>query len=133
MKASRIAGLLVAAGAASAGFVVGVVAPTMASGSSSLYGTNARGETYGSASNASTNSQLPDLIAVQEPDGAVGYIKRADFIGPSLSLSQVRSLPRDSAGNLVEPAPTVPVFKQDGETEIGEFTITQGTSRPPSP
>ncbi len=109
-----------------AGTVTSGSAQNGASAASTAYPTNARGETYGSAMNAQTESQLPSLIKVQVTGGVVGYIERSDFEGPSLNLEQVRSLPRDSKGNFVQPGRVVPVFAQDGVTRIGSFTVTPG-------
>lgn len=94
------------------------------------YPTNARGKTYGSASVARNDSQLPALISVRADNGKFGYIKRSAFEGPSLSLQQVRALPRDAAGNFVAPSRVVPVYAQNGVTQVGVFTIVQGQTGP---
>lgn len=117
-----------------AGFLVSAevnAAPTMPSGHQA-YHVNQQGETYGSAANASP-SNLPDLIEVTDNQGQIGYITRADFLGPSPSLSQVLSMPTDNSGNLVAPPRTVLVYNSAGTTQVGTFTIgsmsaTSGTS-----
>jgi hypothetical protein len=94
------------------------------------YPTNARGETYGSASGARSDSQLPELISVRADNGQYGYITRSAFEGPGLSLQQVRALPRDAEGNFVAPSRVVAVYAQNGVTQVGVFTIVQGQTGP---
>ena len=43
------------------------------------YPVNAEGQTYGSLSDALTDSQAPDLILVVLPDGSEGYVLRQDL------------------------------------------------------
>lgn len=78
---------------------------------------NSRGQTYGSA----MSGVLPDLIAVRATNGQIGYITRSAFLGPELTLQQVRALPRGPKGNLIERSQLAPVFASNGTTAIGVF------------
>jgi hypothetical protein len=115
---------LVSAAATSTSTTVATVAPT--------YPVNSQGETYGSAANAPSPSQLPDLIRVRADNGQIGYITRAAFLGPQLTPQEVVTLPTDSRGNFVAPSVVVPVFAQNGTTQVGTFTI-QGGQESPAP
>ena len=70
--------------------------------------------------------QLSDLIPVRATNGDMGYVTRADLLGPSPTLQQVLAYARDSSGNLVAPvaSTTLPVFASDGVTQIGVFAET---------
>jgi hypothetical protein len=85
------------------------------------YAVNALGETYGSAMNAQSPTELPDLVLVRADNGKLGYITRAAFLGPQLTPSQVVTLPTDGLGNYVAPSTVVPVFAPDGVR--GQFKI----------
>lgn len=103
-------------------------AASQSSGAAAQYPVNTNGQTYGSGEYAKSDSDLPDLILVRLSDGREGYILKKDYIGPSLSLDQVKALPTDSNGNFVQQATTVPVYAQDGTTQIGTFTMQAGQS-----
>jgi hypothetical protein len=88
-----------------------------------LFRRNDRGETYGSALGVTKIKELPELIAALATDGKSGYIVRSSFLGPNLTLAQVRSLPRNGRGDFVELSRLVPVFDVNGVTKIGVFFI----------
>jgi hypothetical protein len=90
---------------------------------------NAKGETYGPAAGDNTSQQLPDLIRVRATNGSIGYITRATFVGPTPTLTQVRSYPKNGQGDYSAPSRTVPVYTSNGTTEIGVFTFSGGTSQ----
>lgn len=127
MKVGAIAGAAVIAGAVAGTLVAPVGAATS---DHTQYATNAHGQTYGSALDAKSPSDLPDLVSVVADNGIQGYIKSSDFEGPSLTRDQVLSLARDANGNFTEPPRTVPVYAQDGTTQVGVFTFSAGGSDP---
>lgn len=74
---------------------------------------NERGQTYGVRNDSGT----PDLIAAVASNGNEGYVLRTDLAGGTHPAG-----PGQAA--TMRPAPrTIPVFKSDGTTKIGEFTI----------
>ncbi len=91
--------------------------------SSIIYERNEAGETYGSL--VVTHSVIeeyvkrpPDLIAVVATNGREGYVKKTDFISDS---------PRNPKEALEQQSSnadkTIPVYKTDGVTVIGEFEL----------
>jgi hypothetical protein len=85
------------------------------------WGTNANGQTYG----VQNKSGTPDLVAVSFDGGAQhGYVKASDLAcasGQSEVHSPTEALAWDAASkdrNVV-----VPVYKSDGATQIGTFTV----------
>ncbi|MBE0418363.1 MAG: peptidase M56 BlaR1 [Coriobacteriia bacterium] len=84
---------------------------------------NARGMTYGSALQAMSPEDEPDLIQVIATNGRVGYALRSDLDGPVPSTPQeaVRQQPTGPGHNRV-----VPVYEADGITKIGVFIIETG-------
>lgn len=84
---------------------------------------NARGMTYGSALQAMSPEDEPDLIQVVATNGKVGYALRSDLNGPMPSTPQeaVRQQPAAPGQNRV-----VPVYEADGVTKIGVFVIETG-------
>ncbi len=79
------------------------------------WATNASGETYGVV----TGQDEPDLIAVIATNGQQGYA-RADSLSAGLPTN-----PANAVRNQTErqSSRTVPVYKPDGRTVIGEFRI----------
>lgn len=79
--------------------------------------TNAQGQTVGSAENARTDSEQPDLIAAYGTKGEAGYIKKADLNAedPNNPVEALTS---------ADPAPrTIPLYAEDGTTTVGSFTV----------
>ena len=78
-------------------------------------GVNAKGETYGVESQ---ENGTPDLIAVMATNGQSGYAYASDLYGGPMPTS-----PEDAVKNFSTPRPPreIPVFKSDGETQIGVF------------
>lgn len=78
-------------------------------------GVNAKGETYGVESQ---ENGTPDLIAVMATNGQSGYAYASDLYGGPMPTS-----PEDAVKNFNTPRPPreIPVFKSDGETQIGVF------------
>jgi hypothetical protein len=86
------------------------------------YRTNESGETYGSAADAPTPEQEPDLIEAYATNGRVGFVRREDLTDPlPTSLEEARQIsarpPQSRA---------IPVYEVDGKTVIGQFVIEGG-------
>ena len=99
-------------------------APRQASSLPNLaYSVNSLGETYGPALGGVPQLQLPDLVPVTATNGVSGYVKKTDLMGPTPTLQQVLSYPRDSQGNFVGPptSSATPVYASDGTTQVGVF------------
>jgi hypothetical protein len=79
--------------------------------------TNSRGQTAGSAENARTPDEQPDLIAAYGTNGEAGYIKKQD-----LAKDQPNT-PTEASSLSRSRAQTVPLYALDGTTTVGSFTI----------
>lgn len=80
---------------------------------------NQNGQTYGSASDATSPESEPDLIKAIGLDGTEGYVLKTDFDGkkprnPIEALEQQRNAPESR---------TIPLYDVDGKTVIGQFKI----------
>lgn len=78
---------------------------------------NSQGQTVGSAENAQTEDEQPDLIAAYGTKGESGYIKKTDLTA---------STPNNpgQAAKTSDPAPrTIPLYDENGSTTVGSFTI----------
>lgn len=84
---------------------------------------NAQGLTYGSALNAVSPQDEPDLIQVQASNGKTGYVLRAD-LEPSAPKTPAEALAHQAAQQAaaLENA-TIPVYTSDGTTQIGIFVL----------
>ncbi|MDA2804752.1 hypothetical protein [Nocardiopsis suaedae] len=86
------------------------------------YATNAQGQTYGSALEARTPQEEPDLIEAYGDDGTLGYVKADDLKGPDQTreevLEHIDAQERDAI-----PDVRIPLYERDGTTVIGTFTI----------
>ena len=92
--------------------------PAFANTRSSVMKVNASGETYGTLSQ---QGEMPDLIAAVANNGKKGYIKKTDVEAnsPTCPADAVRKMEKmERAGDR-----TIPVYKADGITIIGDFTI----------
>lgn len=76
---------------------------------------NEAGETYGSAHGGS----VPDLLAAQTDEGAIGYVRVSEL-----------DLARNVAGSVDEGEWPVDVYEKDGETVIGQLTVTKDMPGP---
>lgn len=97
------------------------------------YAENESGLTFGSAAEAASPDQEPDLIAAMATNGREGYVRKSDldeangsaaaagFSSPEEALAwqaEQDALAERGGGDR-----TIPVYAQDGFTVIGEFLI----------
>ena len=86
------------------------------------YATNDQGETYGSALEARTPQEEPDLIEAYGDDGTLGYVKADDLDSPEQTREEVLDhIDAQEKGAI--PDVRIPLYESDGETVIGTFTI----------
>lgn len=97
------------------------------------YAKNARGFTYGSASQATAPETEPDLISAAATNGKVGYVykKSLDAASGTGFSSPEEALAWQAAHDGV--TQTVGVYAVDGITVIGTFSITPSTGFMVSP
>ena len=81
---------------------------------------NENGQTYGSASDASSPDEEPDLIKAYGVDGTIGYVLKKDLDGempnnPEEALEQQKNRPPGGRD--------IPLYDVDGKTVIGVFHI----------
>jgi hypothetical protein len=75
------------------------------------------GQTYGSASDAPSYEDEPDLIRAIGIDGTIGYVKKEELNGPMPKTPE-------EAVKLNDAIPReIPLYDVDGETIIGKFII----------
>lgn len=81
------------------------------------FAVNANGETYGSP----INDSVPKLMLTLSDEGDVGYVRVSEL-----------DLARNSAKSTTNPNAvfSVKVYLSDGETVIGQFTVTADTPGP---
>lgn len=81
---------------------------------------NASGQTFGSELDAATPADAPDLISAWATNGKEGYILKIDLHTDvfSGSKSPEEAWAKQSARNRV-----IPVYAQDGRTQIGVYEI----------
>ncbi|MDR2722498.1 MAG: hypothetical protein LBB54_02035 [Cellulomonadaceae bacterium] len=84
--------------------------------------------TYGSALDARTIEEIPDLIKAEATNGRIGYVKQAELdevsgasvSNPEEALAWNKEVEtRRTRGESIE----IPVYLSDGVTQIGVFTI----------
>ncbi|MBE7190922.1 MAG: hypothetical protein INR66_00385 [Gordonia polyisoprenivorans] len=80
-------------------------------------GTNAKGQSFGSG-DVNKTTDTPDLVQAYATNGAVGYIKGSDLNSVPVAASPSAALAANSHGDR-----TVPVYKSDGVTVVGQFVI----------
>lgn len=89
--------------------------------------TNADGLSYGSALDAPSFEEIPDLVLAHGDGGTLGYVLKADLYDAPTSLEDVLRLPTEVDSNgtvaLVEPVREIPLYEVDGVTVIGTYTI----------
>lgn len=96
--------------------------PQPPAAASSLYPTNAKGQTYGPDL---PMAEEPDLIAATATNGRDGYVLRTDLEGPVPSTpAEALRMQAAAAGNDRE----IPVYESDGTTQIGVFVIGGGSA-----
>lgn len=87
--------------------------------SGSQYQVNENGETYG-VSIMQSEEDEPDLIAAIATNGTEGYVRSADFV------DQIAATPEEVGEIVIPEEYTIPVYKSDGVTVIGEFIVNDG-------
>lgn len=78
---------------------------------------NSRGQTLGTADNARSDEELPDLVAAFDSTGQQGYIRKADLTGTD-PVSPAAALRKRSRSGT-----SVAVFTADGTTRIGALKV----------
>lgn len=135
MRLSRTAKVASVSAVFAAAVVVGTVA---ASGSSTTaesrdFATTEDGRTFGKLpvdGEALPINGIPDLVAVIADNGVTGYVEREALFGiEGEPQTPEEALAQQTQGLEEE---RVPVYAEDGETVVGEYTIG-GESPPPLP
>jgi len=94
--------------------------PGVRSGAPTEWPKNAHGITYGSAMEATSLEDEPDLILIEATNGAVGYAYRTELEGPEPSSPAAAVAEQKARGDKPQ---VVPVYEADGVTQIGVFLI----------
>lgn len=81
---------------------------------------NEEGQAYGSAAEAESFDDIPDLVSAVGVDGAKGYIKSSDMFGDEPKNPQ-EAIERQK--NRIPGTRYIPLYASDGETVIGKFKI----------
>jgi hypothetical protein len=93
----------------------------------SVYPTNANGQTYGPMM---PHVEEPDLVRVTATNGKLGYVLRADLEG------SVPTTPEEALSQQIAQAGknrVIPVYQSDGITKIGVFIIAHAANVSPAP
>ncbi|MGO2519978.1 MAG: hypothetical protein ACTH8F_07645 [Microbacterium sp.] len=101
------------------------VAALASSPDSPEYSTNASDQTYGSAKNATHDSE-PDLIQAIATNGKTGYVKKVELDDTSGQPTNPEEAVAYMQSKSYLNARTITVYESDGKTEIGEFVISPG-------
>lgn len=127
-----IAGSLLIAGATflgtstAIGQVDSVALPTQGQADRPDFPTNANGQSYGSLKYVEVAEDEPDLILVISDQGSEGYVNRTDLEPELKSPAEVEAwLASRTPEDLI-----LPVFTNDGQTQIGTFTLVEPTLKP---
>ena len=98
------------------------------------YSANDSGLTYGSSLGAAVGSE-PDLILVLATNGEEGYVYATDLRRvDGTEAAEAFKSPEDalvwqeSQKNVTDHERTIPVFAEDGKTEIGVFVVSAGAA-----
>lgn len=85
---------------------------------------NAHGLTYGSALDAATPEDEPDLILTEATNGQVGYVHRTELDGdPKTPEEAIRQqVAQGDKGRLI------PIYQSDGTTQVGVFFVQPSQS-----
>ncbi len=102
---------------------------------SPTYPRNGDGLTYGSAADATSPANEPDLILVVMDDGNEGYVKKVELDEANGAAAVATFKSPEEALTWQEacrnaPAPVVPVYAVDGRTVIGTFTLDNSQEPP---
>lgn len=94
------------------------------------YDVNSRGESFGSAADARTPAEEPDLIQAEARNGKLGYLRKSDLeaVDGTAAMKTFKS-PQDALAWQAENAgkeSVLPVYLEDGVTVIGDFLVTSG-------
>jgi hypothetical protein len=106
-----------------------VAKPANAQGTGPHYHRNASGRTFGSAADANSSEQFPDLIYVSTDQGGRGFVKKEDLEGPRFTKPQDAVV--WSRLNSGKPR-VITAYASDGKTELGTFTIGRPAGDPAS-
>ncbi len=88
------------------------------------YPKNSQGKAFGSALEAKTPADEPDLILAQGTNGKIGYILRSDARGPEPRTPAEAIAPAKQTFRTENPrTSTIPLYSEDGVTVIGEYLI----------
>jgi len=87
-----------------------------------IFPQNKNGQTYGSAADATTPDNEPDLIQAWGVDGNLGYVKSSDLNGekPKTPEEAIAKQKREAREGDRE----IPLYASDGTTVIGSFKIS---------
>ena len=80
---------------------------------------NSNGHSFGSALDADTPDEEPELIAVIATNGKTGYVWKTEMDGPEPSN------PEDAA-KWANPIRTITVYESDGTSMVGTFKVGGG-------
>ncbi|GAA3413565.1 peptidase M56 BlaR1 [Paenibacillus hodogayensis] len=88
------------------------------------YSKNESGQTYGSAVNALTAEEKPDLMEAYGEGGVKGYVRKKDLAGedPKTPEEAIALMNKQIA----EGPKTIPLYKEDGKTVIGVYKTGVG-------
>jgi hypothetical protein len=97
------------------------------------YDLNDSGQSYGSAAQATSPANEPDLIAAQTTDGKEGYVRKSDLDRASgATAAKSFKTPAEALawqaaeGRIDHP---IPVYEKDGKTVIGMFVVSGGETQ----
>lgn len=92
-----------------------------------VYPKNAHGLTYGSAANANSPGNEPDLIKVVASNGKEGYVYRTQLEPQTTPTNPAQAVAQQQAraANAVK---AIPVYAADGTTVIGSFVMSNSVT-----
>jgi predicted outer membrane repeat protein len=99
----------------------GVTAALAANGSTEVtFSSNSAGQSFGSALNARSVTEEPDLILVEATNGKQGYVKKTDLEPPASIKTPEQAMAyskQNAAGRMLT------VYAEDGKTVVGQFRV----------
>lgn len=115
LAATMLGGAVVRAAASD-----GVSSNNVSGGTTPSYNRNTAGQTYGSALDATSPGNEPDLIKAVAADGTEGYVYAKDLqTGPDpASPAEAAARPRASLSR------SLPLYANDGKSVLGVFKLT---------
>ncbi|WP_298867416.1 hypothetical protein [Microbacterium sp.] len=126
---------LVVVGMTAAGFIVSSALSPQARSSdepstsavAQRYSTNANGQTYGSAGQATSPGEEPELISVIAQNGVEGFVRKSELeAADGTTAMESFTSPEDAVRwqeNEGASDRTIPVYAVDGTTVVGDFLI----------